>query len=543
MDRSANFFEARANILEHIVSGTDISETMEVLCRDTEELDPSMRCSVLLLDHEGKCVRHAAAPSLPDFYNEEIDGLNIGIGQGSCGTAAYTGERVIVEDVYSHPYWEAFRELAKEVGISACWSHPILSKHRTVLGTFAMYYNEVRSPTDEELKLIEAQAKLASIAIDRIRSEVALRESESLLESIFENIPIGLLIKDNKHVVEKSNRTYQSWYGDRAKRMLGYKSDDFADFQTEEDARIMYDHEREVLETGKTIRRRVQRPFDDGRMHTLSITKFPIFDQDGKIARVGSASVDVTEQVRAQEVADTALFEAERANKAKSEFIATMSHEFRTPLNAILGFSEMLTMTSFDATTNQRTKEYADIILRSGRMILELVNDILDISAIEAGKRIIRKEPVNIQQLLKDCADHFHPSAKKVGITLNLNIPDNSPPIQADERALKQIVLNLLSNAVKFTPANGTVSITVDASRKGSDAKIMVEDTGIGIPGDILPSITEPFTQSFDNPHHPQLGSGLGLSIVNSLVELHQGQLDIESEVGKGTKITVALPH
>ncbi|MEL0114160.1 MAG: GAF domain-containing protein, partial [Rickettsiales bacterium] len=144
---------------------------------------------------------------------------------GSCGTAAFTGERVVVDNVFEHPYWKDFRDLARKVGFYACWSHPIRSKDKEILGTFAMYYDEVRSPTEEELHLIEAQATLASIAIERLQAETALRDSESLLQSIFENVPLAILIKDKNHVVEGANLTYQSWYGNDATKMIGKRSD------------------------------------------------------------------------------------------------------------------------------------------------------------------------------------------------------------------------------------------------------------------------------------------------------------------------------
>ena len=177
--------------------------------------------------------------------------MEIGIGRGSCGTAAYTGEQVIVEDVNTHPYWDPFRELAKQVGFRASWSYPIISRHKEVLGTFAMYYDEVRAPIEDELQLIEGQAKLASIAIERVNAEKALREHETLLDSIFENIPIGLLIKDRNHIIERSNRTYQSWYGIGNDDLVGNRAQNIESLTFEGGFKQAERQEQRVLETGE----------------------------------------------------------------------------------------------------------------------------------------------------------------------------------------------------------------------------------------------------------------------------------------------------
>jgi len=540
MDRQARFFRARTSVLERIVNGDDIEEILVSLCRDTEDLDPAMRCSVLLMDPSGHSLRSTAAPSLPDFYNDAIDGMDIGMGQGSCGTAAYTGEQVIVEDVDTHPYWEPFRALAQQVGFRASWSYPIISRHKRVLGTFAMYYDEVRSPSEDELQLIEGQAKLASIAIERVNAEKALREHETLLDSIFENVPIGLLIKNRDHIIERSNRTYQSWYGIGNQELVGNQAQNIESLTFEGGFKQAERQEQHVFETGEITQRHERRIFDDGERHTLRITKFPIYDQEGQIVKVGSVSVDLTEQVRAEEAAREALAEAERANRTKSEFIATMSHEFRTPLNAVIGFSEMLMVKEFDVGGSSRSREYAEVIHRSGKMILELVNDILDISAIEAGKREIHKEEVHLGALLEECTGQFSHPARDGGIDLLLDVPADLPPVSADERALKQIVLNLISNAVKFTEENGSVHLS--ASHKKGKTILQVQDDGVGIAEEKLPTITEPFAQSHSNPHVAEDGSGLGLSIVKSLVEMHDGDLDIRSTEGQGTTIRVTLP-
>ncbi len=247
-----------------------------------------------------------------------------------------------------------------------------------------------------------------------------------------------------------------------------------------------------------------------------------------------TARADMEEELR------IALVDAEQANTAKSELVATMSHEFRTPLNAILGFSDMIRAEYFGPVGAENYKAYANDIHVSGQHMLNLVNDVLDIAAIEAGKRTLFKEAIDIESILTNCVRNLELLAKDGGIDLSLDVPDDLPSLHADLRSITQIVLNILSNAIKFTDPSGTVSVTVTTT---DDAiTIRVADTGIGIPADRLREVREPFSQAHADPHIAQQGTGLGLAIVCSLVEAHDGGFGIESDVGKGTTVTVSFP-
>jgi len=235
-----------------------------------------------------------------------------------------------------------------------------------------------------------------------------------------------------------------------------------------------------------------------------------------------------------------ALTETERADQAKSKFLATMSHEFRTPLNAILGFSEMLGAQYFGPLGSGKYEEYAKDINQSGRHMLALVDDILDFSAIEAGKRSLAREAIAAGELLELCIRNVERAADDKGIALSLDVPEGLPPLNADRRAVTQIVLNILSNAVKFTPPNGSIAVFAMAADRGMT--IGARDSGVGIQPDRLPDVVQPFSQVHSNPHLTQEGTGLGLSIVKALVDAHNGDLDIESEVGTGTTVTVTFP-
>jgi len=265
-----------------------------------------------------------------------------------------------------------------------------------------------------------------------------------------------------------------------------------------------------------------------------------MFDKDGNPVRMTGLVQDITERKQAEEDLTATLIKLERANQAKSEFMATMSHEFRTPLNAILGFSEMLRSQYFGPLGSKNYGEYANDIFVSGEHLLDLINDMLDIAAIEAGKRTLHKEDVVVANILKYCRDTMMPAATEKSLSLLIHGSDPSLSLRAHKRSMEQVLLNLLSNAIKYTDQGGTIHLQAQA--QNGNIELKVSDNGQGIAADKINSVTDPFVQSSSDPYHTQNGTGLGLSIVKSLVDAHKGSLVIESEVGVGTTVTVTLP-
>ena len=232
---------------------------------------------------------------------------------------------------------------------------------------------------------------------------------------------------------------------------------------------------------------------------------------------------------------------AEGANRAKSEFLANMSHELRTPLNAINGFSEMMASQMFGPLGDPRYASYAADILSSGQHLLALINDILDMSKIEAGKMNLRFEKIDIIDVAEDSMRLVRDRAEQTGLTLAIDVPPDVPELEADYRALKQVMLNLLSNAVKFTPRGGT--ITVRARLAGSQTMVVsVTDTGIGIAKEDLSRLARPFEQVEGQQAKTTQGTGLGLALTKSLVEMHSGSFKMESQPGAGTTVSFTLP-
>ncbi|NIA70211.1 HAMP domain-containing protein [Pelagibius litoralis] len=233
--------------------------------------------------------------------------------------------------------------------------------------------------------------------------------------------------------------------------------------------------------------------------------------------------------------------EAEAANRAKSEFLANMSHELRTPLNAIIGFSEIMQRELHGALGNDRYNEYAVDIHQSGRHLLEIINDILDIAKVEAGKLDLRHDRINIDDLFSSCSRLMGERASSAGVAMKVESAAHMPDLVADKTRLRQILLNLLSNAIKFTPSGGSVTLKAVLSGNGV-SELQVADTGIGMTEKEMALAMQPFTQIDHSLSRRFEGTGLGLPLTKALVELHSGELRLRSERGVGTTASIVLP-
>ncbi|WP_424032233.1 sensor histidine kinase [Methylocella sp.] len=238
---------------------------------------------------------------------------------------------------------------------------------------------------------------------------------------------------------------------------------------------------------------------------------------------------------------DLARRRAKEANLAKSRFLATMSHELRTPLNAILGFSEVMKGELFGAHIVASYKEYSSDIHASGSHLLTLINEILDLSRIEAGRFELKEEAIALDHLVEDCRHLLTLRAKKRNLTIEEAVEPNLPRLWADERAVRQVILNLLSNAIKFTPPGGSIRIRIEWTTSGGQY-FALRDTGPGIPEEEIPIVMSAFGRGALAQKNAHEGSGLGLPIVKGLVELHGGTFTLKSKLGEGAEVIVIFP-
>ena len=413
-ERQRALAEAEEDLLLAIADERPVSGTLDHVCRAVQSILDGVICSVMLLSPDGQRLTLGAGPSLPPDYTAAIEGEPIGPMAGSCGTAAFLAETVVVEDVATDPRWANYRDLALRHGLRSCWSTPLMSRKQRVLGTFAIYRRTRHVPGAWERHVITRLTRSTAIALQRKRFEIEL--------------------------VEATRR-------------------------------------------------------------------------------------------------------AEHANQVKSEFLANMSHELRTPLNAVIGFTEVMGQQMLGPIGNPRYLEYLRDINASGHHLLHLIDDILDVARIEAGKVELNRIRVALKPLLEETIRLVRKAYPEPSHEIVLEGPADYPDLFVDRHCLQQIVLNVIGNAAKFTPASGRILVNVAVPGETQDGlEITVTDTGIGIPASALPVLGRAFEQVEKGFNRKHGGSGLGLYITRMLMERHGGKLEISSEVEIGTMVRLSFP-
>ncbi|MEO3434117.1 ATP-binding protein [Inquilinus sp. CAU 1745] len=371
--------------------------------------------------------------------------------------------------------------------------------------------------------------------------EGILRKTEERLRAILDAAPDAVITIDSGGLVVDLNQTAERMFGYPPERAIGRA---IADLIIPARYREAHRHGlANYLATGQSamLDRRIEVSASraDGSEFPveLAIGAFVLDGEQFFTARLR----DITDRKRTEEAITQARNAAEEANRSKSEFLANMSHELRTPLNAIIGFTEALHAEMF-GPMDARQRDYLADVLGSGHYLLAIINDILDLSKIEAGRLDLSPSPVDVAAMLRDCLALVRERALEKRIRIALEAQDGMPPLNADKLRLKQIALNLLSNALKFTPEGGEIAVSARPAPDGG-MEVAVRDTGIGMSRDHVALAMQPFGQvenSFTRRHD---GTGLGLPLVNKLVAMHQGTVDIASEIGRGTTVTIRFPE
>lgn len=380
----------------------------------------------------------------------------------------------------------------------------------------------------------------ANITAEVEASERALKAQADLhvLSSAMEQNPSAVFITNREGEIKFVNEKFVQLTGYSADEAMGQNPRILKSPDTPPE---VYKEIWKRIINGKEWRGEIKDRRRNGSSFWAYATIAPVKNEAGEITHFVATHEDITERKSTEENLRDATERAEDANRTKSELMANMSHELRTPLNAIIGFSDTMLNAVFGEIGNERYAEYTRDIHDSGKHLLDLINDILDVSAIEAGKLELRSEPLEVEQLLDACMKLVKHRADTSTIVLERHIEKDMPSLQGDGRRVKQILLNLLSNAVKFTPENGKVTVSICTVTDGG-VRVMVEDTGIGMDEDGIETALTQFGQVDSNLARKYEGTGLGLPLTKSLIEAHQGTLDIRSRLGFGTTAVVNFP-
>ena len=370
------------------------------------------------------------------------------------------------------------------------------------------------------------------------RAEMAIRESEQRFRSIADMIPALIWMSDRNGDCVFVNKTWLDYTGRTLDCELGRG---FADNIHPDDWQATIETEKQVFDRQEVFSVDYRLRGADLEYRWFLDTAAPRYSPEGEYLGYIGILVDVTERRRLESELMLAKEGAETANRTKTQFLANMSHELRTPLNAIIGFSEIMMKEMFGKVDSPHYLGYVGDINQSGRHLLEVINDILDLSKIEAGKLELHEESCDVPAILRSAIRLVRDRAAANRVHLVERMAPDLPALLADARAVKQIVLNLLSNAVKFTPADGTVVLAAQLTREGG-MLINVSDTGIGISAEDLPRALEAFGQIDSSLGRRFEGTGLGLPLTKALADMHGAAFDLKSEPDVGTRVSITFP-
>ncbi len=446
-------------------------------------------------------------------------------------------KNIQINDIDNMPP-EAEREKAMldELGIKSLLSVPMIYGGRL---KGALVFGMIRKKNTWDpytIGLLRTLGEIITSALERKKSIQALRESESRYQELFNAVIEGLGFVDDKEIIRLCNPAFARIFEfDSPQDLIGRSILDFIPEELQDFIHIQTELRRKNKSSQYEIQIQTRRQNEKSILVSVS----PQFDSRGIFVGSFANLVDITERRHLEEQLELTTKAAESANKAKSAFLANMSHELRTPLNSIIGFTDLI-WNGTAGEINETQKEYLEIISQSGLNLMEMINDLLDLAKIEAGRAEVKNEKVDLAALLARSIDTVKSLAIKKQLELGSSL-ENAGYVWGDEKKIRQTVYNLLSNAIKFTPEGGKIGI--DVWEQGDNIGISIWDTGIGISPENQKLIFEEFKQVEGSYTRKFRGTGLGLALCRNFVEMLGGRIWVESEEGKGSRFSFILPR
>ena len=539
--------DRQIEVLELIAGAAPLPEVLTKVLTSLERLMPGASCSVLVLDRERGTLHHGAAPSLPESYVTAIDGMAIGDGAGSCGTAAALDVAVVATDVRTDPRWVDFRHAAAAAGLRSCWSTPIDGRDGLPVGTFAVYHQHPHRPTAREQLLVDRFTHLASVAIDHAGLIGELVESEERFRRSFDDNSLGMAILGLDRAIGTSNTALMALAGG-AGSLVGVP---LGDIVTPTHGSLESRLDELDRDDATPVVFEALLHHDDRRAVEVEVTVSLLHTRDGDPAQYVVNVFDLTERRaaerhrRARVEAETARRTAEQLSHAKSELLAAVGHEARTPIQAIVGFAELLGTMDLDEA---RRREALGHISAAAGHVMDLLSDVLDLSRIEAGALPLVVDDVTLRAVVDEVLGLLSSQAVRRGVRLSEAVGDDV--VRADRRRLRQVLLNLVGNSIRHGSAGGHVTVRSHPAAGDGSVVVSVDDDGPGIAPDFLPRVFTAFARatpssardaSADATDEESVGLGLGLA--HGLMDAMGGELTVGSSSPSGTSMLIRIPR
>jgi PAS domain S-box-containing protein len=529
--------DGESRILEMIASDAQLGEILEKLVRVVEAQFPGLLCSVLLLDEDARHVRHAAAPSLPQNYTKAIDGLCIGPKTGSCGTAMYRREPVVVTDILQDPLWEQYRGLIEPYGLRACWSTPILAHSGKTLGSFGMYYCEPRSPSPAETRALEMATHLAGIAIERKLTHEQLQRSEAYLAEAQRLSHTGSWAFNDREAVYWSEENFRIW-GFNPQHGLPNRETVLQRIHPEDRDRVVEYVEKAVREKRDyVVEFRIVLP--EGTVKHIRGLGHPVFNASGELIEVVGTQLDVTERKRAEEEREKLRqLQADLAHihrvTTMGELTASLAHEVNQPIAAaVTDAKTCVRWLTRDHPDLEEAREAATRMVKDATRAAEIISR----TRLLFKKSTPERELVDINEVIREMIVLLCSEATRYSISVRAELAD-LPQVLGDRVQLQQVLMNLMTNGIDaMKDVDGTRELII-RSRQAEDDQLMVSvsDTGVGLPAQQAGQIFNAFFTT--KPH----GTGMGLRISRSIVEAHGGRLWAADNSPRGANFHLTLP-
>ncbi len=535
--KEEEFFRAgQSRVLEMIAADAPLSEVLTSLVLLMEGQAEGLRCSILLLNRDGKHVRHGAAPNLPETYVRAVNGAPIGARNGSCGTAMYTRRPVVVTDVTTDPLWADYRDLAKICELRACWSTPILSAQGDVLGSFAMYREENRGPLPEENRLTQIATHIAGIAIERQRQQEILREREARISLAAESADLAFWI-----LYPEQNT---AWMSEKGRLIYGFDSNlpltcDLILSRVHPDERAdvksAYDRACALSGTFET-EHRLLLPY--GKTRWVIMRGRCLKDEEGNLLETIGVTLDVSAQKQADLQLQYQREEMAHRNRVSlmGEMTASFAHELNQPLTAI-------------ANTASAARRFLERGNLDRALLQQLLQDMVADSqrageVIRGIRSLVQKEPsvralLDLNSLITDTVRLVSSDVLNRESVVMTELDSQLPQVKAAPVQIQQVLLNLIINAldaIEGLPPVQRRIIVSTRSDNGDVAEVTVRDFGTGLPKDRPDKIFDHFFST------KQKGMGMGLTIVRSIIEAHGGTIVAENAPDRGARMIVRLP-